>query len=241
MFGVVTVTGCTSERWLASDFSKKGSGKSASGSSLLFAVLSCARSRPLYRRRPRRPSGKSNNATCRFRLIYSRYPLEGPSTCKARVVICSHLERIGLRSPRSRKSLSPRTPLGTPLRLPSSSGILLAVRFVFASVLCILVDAAPSLLASLVSGRLSAEESFVPSSIYLSSVFHPLFIKHSGQVGEEVKVNRIVASFFTRRYFDNSLERKEKFFSEIEHTSFQRNVRILWKNISIVSYFLPLL
>lgn len=233
---MVTVTGCTSERWLASDFSKKGSGKSASGSSLLFAVLSCARSRPLYRRRPRRPSGKSNNATCRFRLIYSRYPLEGPSTCKARVVICSHLERIGLRSPRSRKSLSPRTPLGTPLRLPSSSGILLAVRFVFASVLCILVDAPPSLLASLVSGRLSAEESFVPSSIYLSSVsvFHPLFIKHSGQVGEEVKVNRIVASFFTRRYFDNSLERKEKFFSEIEHTSFQRNVRILWKNIFIV-------
>ena len=95
-------------RRLASDFSKKGSGKSASGSSPLFAVLSCALSRPLYRRRPRRPSGKSNNATCRFRLIYSRYPLEGLSTCKARVVICSHLERIGLRSPRSRKSLSRR-------------------------------------------------------------------------------------------------------------------------------------
>lgn len=132
--------GNRSERWPASDFSKKGSGKSASGSSFLFAVLSCARSRPLYRRRPRRPSGKSNNATCRFRLIYSRYPLEGPSTCKARVVICSHLERIGLRSPRSRKSLSPRTPLGTPLRVSLHfllPRILLAVRFVFASVLCI--------------------------------------------------------------------------------------------------------
>lgn len=111
------------ERRLASlDFSKKGSGKSAGGSSFLFAVLSCARSRPLYRRRPRRPSGKSNNATCRFRLIYSRYPLEGPSTCKARVVICSHLERIGLRSPRSRKSLSRRAS-STPSPLPSSSSL----------------------------------------------------------------------------------------------------------------------
>lgn len=121
---LVTVTGCTDlERRLASlDFSKKGSGKSAGGSSFLFAVLSCARSRPLYRRRPRRPSGKSNNATCRFRLIYSRYPLEGPSTCKARVVICSHLERIGLRSPRSRKSLSRRAS-STPSPLPSSSSL----------------------------------------------------------------------------------------------------------------------
>lgn len=147
---LVTVTGCTDlERRLASlDFSKKGSGKSAGGSSFLFAVLSCARSRPLYRRRPRRPSGKSNNATCRFRLIYSRYPLEGPSTCKARVVICSHLERIGLRSPRSRKSLSRRAS-STPSPLPSSSSLPSspsppphsppqAVRFVFASVLCIL-------------------------------------------------------------------------------------------------------
>lgn len=67
------------------------------------------RSRPLYRRRPRRPSGKSNNATCRFCLIYSRYPLEGPSTCKARVVICSHLDRIGLRSP-----LHEKIPLAVP-------------------------------------------------------------------------------------------------------------------------------
>jgi len=41
--------------------------------------------------------GKSNNATCRSRLIYSGgYPLERPSTCKARLVICSHLDRIGL-------------------------------------------------------------------------------------------------------------------------------------------------
>jgi hypothetical protein len=57
-------------------------------------VMRTVLGRPLYRRR----HGKSNNATCRSRLIYSHgYPRLGrPSTCKARLVICSHLDRIGL-------------------------------------------------------------------------------------------------------------------------------------------------
>lgn len=199
---LVTVTGCTDlERRLASlDFSKKGSGKSAGGSSFLFAVLSCARSRPLYRRRPRRPSGKSNNATCRFRLIYSRYPLEGPSTCKARVVICSHLERIGLRSPRSRKSLSRRAS-STPSPLPSSSSLpsspspppillpklsaLFSLRYFASS-----VDATPPSRLDVSEPRGEKRTSFQPCHLSSVRAFYPLLLQ-AEVMSVQVKVNRI--------------------------------------------------
>jgi len=64
-----------------------------------FAVVSCVLSSvgPFTVVAPDVRHGKSNNATCGSRLIYSRgYPLERLSTCKARLVICSHLDRIGL-------------------------------------------------------------------------------------------------------------------------------------------------
>lgn len=101
------------------NFSKNGSGKSASSGLPLRGLVRAYRAvgrpagRYLYRRRPGRSSGKSNNATCRFRLIYSRGTLAGRALDMQSTpchLLPSRPDRLTLRS--VRENVDVRTRIG---------------------------------------------------------------------------------------------------------------------------------